>query len=60
MARDKSSLDIFWLRDDALEDAANLPDPDTIAAEIIDELRAARDEFEQLRAGRNGRSVPEA
>jgi type I restriction enzyme M protein len=32
--RDKLSLDIFWLKDDSLEDSANLEDPDVIAAEI--------------------------
>jgi type I restriction enzyme M protein len=43
--RDKSSLDIFWLKDDSLEDAANLPEPDVIAAEIVEDLQAALDEF---------------
>jgi type I restriction enzyme M protein len=43
--RDKASLDIFWLKDDSLEDAANLPAPDVIAAEIIEDLQAALDEF---------------
>jgi len=51
IARDKASLDIFWLRDESLEDAANLPPPDVIADEIIEDLRAALEEFEQLRAG---------
>jgi len=46
-----ASLDIFWLRDESLADSSNLPDPDVIAAEIIDELRAALEEFEQLQAG---------
>jgi len=46
--RDKASLDIFWLKDDSLEDSANLPDPDVIAAEIIADLRAALDEFEAI------------
>ncbi|CAN5762485.1 hypothetical protein BH24GEM1_BH24GEM1_12790 [soil metagenome] len=31
VTRDKASLDIFWLRDESLEDSANLPDPDVIA-----------------------------
>jgi type I restriction enzyme M protein len=48
MARDKCSLDIFWLRDESLEDAANLPEPDEIAAEIIEDLRAALEEFEAI------------
>ena len=43
--RDKASLDIFWLKDDSLEDSANLPDPDVIAAEIVEDLQAALDEF---------------
>ena len=46
MQRDKASLDIFWLRDESFEDAANLSDPDVIAAEIIEDLRAALEEFE--------------
>lgn len=51
IARDKASLDLFWLRDESLADSSNLPDPDVIAAEIIDELKAALEEFEQLQAG---------
>ncbi len=51
VARDKASLDIFWLRDEALEDSANLPDPDVIAAEIIEDLRAALEQFEEIQAG---------
>jgi type I restriction-modification system DNA methylase subunit len=43
--RDKASLDIFWLKDDSLEDAANLPAPDVIAAEIVEDLQAALDEL---------------
>jgi type I restriction enzyme M protein len=43
--RDKASLDIFWLRDESLEDSANLPAPDVIAAEIVEDLQAALDEF---------------
>ena len=45
IARDKSSLDIFWLKDDSLEDSANLPDPDIIAQEIVDDLEAALEQF---------------
>ena len=47
-ARDKLNLDIFWLRDESLEDSANLPDPDVIAAEILDDLRAALEQFEGI------------
>jgi type I restriction enzyme M protein len=46
--RDKLSLDIFWLKDDSLEDSANLEDPDVIAAEIVEDLRAALEEFELI------------
>jgi hypothetical protein len=45
MARDKVNLDIFWLRDESLEDTENLPDPDVIAEEIVEELEAALEQF---------------
>ncbi len=48
IARDKINLDISWLRDDSLEDSANLPDPDVIAMEIVEDLRAALEEFELI------------
>ena len=51
VARDKASLDVFWLRDEALEANANLPDPDVIAAEIVEDLRAALAAFEELQSG---------
>jgi len=46
--RDKVSLDLFWLRDESLEDAANLPDPHLLAAEIADDLRAALEQIEDV------------
>jgi type I restriction enzyme M protein len=48
--RDKCSLDIFWLRDESLEDSDNLPDPDVIAGEIIEDLRAALEQFAEIQA----------
>ena len=45
IGRDKTNLDIFWLKDDSLEDPANLPPPDIIAAEIIENLEAALEQF---------------
>ena len=48
MACDKVSLDIFWLRDESLEDSANLPDPDVLAQEIIEDLQAALEQFAQI------------
>ncbi len=49
-ARDKASLDVLWLKDDALEASANLPAPHLIAAEIVEDLRAALEAFEGLPA----------
>lgn len=54
VARDKASLDVFWLKDEALEASANLPAPEVIAAEIVEDLRAALAEFEQLEAALAG------
>jgi type I restriction enzyme M protein len=48
--RDKASLDIFWLKDESLEDSANLPTPDVIAQEIVEDLQAALDEFALIAA----------
>jgi len=45
MARDKVSLDIFWLKDESLEASDNLPDPDVIAQEIVDDLESALEQF---------------
>jgi type I restriction enzyme M protein len=46
--RDKCNLDIFWLQDDSLADAANLPDPDVIAADMIEDLRTALEQLEAI------------
>ena len=46
--RDKVNLDIFWLKDESLEDSANLPAPDIIAAEIMEDLEAALDQFAEI------------
>ena len=43
--RDKVNLDIFWLKDESLEDSANLPAPEIIAKEITDDLEAALEQF---------------
>jgi type I restriction enzyme M protein len=50
VARDKANLDITWLRDESLEDADNLPAPDVIAREIVEDLTAALAEFEAVAA----------
>ena len=55
VARDKANLDILWLKDDSLEDSENLPPPAELAAEIVESLEAALEEFraveEALAAG---------
>ncbi len=43
--RDKVNLDIFWLKDDALEESANLPAPEIIAADITADREAALEQF---------------
>ena len=48
LERDKASLDIFWLKDESLEDAANLPDPDVIAREIQENLEAALEQYASI------------
>jgi len=48
MARDKVNLDIFWLRDDSMEDSDNLPEPGVLAAEIIEDLEAALEQFKGI------------
>jgi type I restriction enzyme M protein len=48
LKRDKVNLDIFWLKDDSLEDSANLPAPDIIAQEITDDLEAALEQFSTI------------
>jgi len=48
--RDKASLDIFWLRDESLEDSANLPEPHVLAEEIADDLRASLEQIEDILA----------
>ena len=52
--RDKVSLDVFWLRDDSLEDTDNLPAPGILAAEIVEDLQAALEELQALAENLNG------
>jgi len=48
IARDKASLDIFWLRDESLSDSDNLPAPEVIAQEIVEDLEAALEQFREI------------
>lgn len=47
--RDKLNLDIFWLKDDSLEELESLPEPDVIAAEIVENLEAAPKQFKSAK-----------
>ena len=50
VARDKASLDIFWLKDESLADSDSLPAPEIIAQEIVDDLEAALEQFRLIAA----------
>lgn len=51
MQRDKVNLDIFWLKDESLEDSANLPAPDVLACDITENLQAALEQFNDVYQG---------
>lgn len=46
--RDKTNLDIFWLKDESLGDSENLPDPKILALEIAEDLESALEEFKRI------------
>jgi type I restriction enzyme M protein len=48
VARDKTSLDIFWLKDKSLLDLENLPEPDELAEEIIENIEAGLGSFRAI------------
>ena len=60
IARDKANLDITWLRDESLEDADNLPAPEIIAREIVEDLTAALAEFEAVASALGAQHLPAA
>jgi len=55
MARDKANLDLVWLKDDSIEDAADLPAPEVLAREIMGELEAAVEEFAAIAKALDGK-----
>ena len=57
LARDKVNLDIFWLKDDSLDDPALLPPPDEVAAEVVESLELALDKFRNVAKALGGLSV---
>jgi type I restriction enzyme M protein len=50
LKRDKLNLDLFWIKDESLTDTASLPAPEVIAAEIVDDLEAALEQFTKIAA----------
>ena len=48
LARDKTSLDISWIKDKTLTDLDNLPDPDILANDIIENLEAGIESFKEI------------
>ena len=48
LARDKANLDLFWLKDEDLEASENLPAPEILAREIVEDLQAALDAFAEV------------
>lgn len=48
IGRDKTSLDIFWIKDQSLADLDNLPAPDELAADIMENLQSAIDSFKEI------------
>ena len=54
LARDKANLDLIWLKDDSLVDAADLPSPEILAREIMEELEVAIGEFTAIVASLGG------
>jgi type I restriction enzyme M protein len=48
LQRDKASLDLFWLKDESLEANDNLPEPGILAAEIVEDLKAALEQFAEV------------
>lgn len=48
VSRDKTNLDIFWLKDKSLTDLDNLPDPEVLAGEIIENMEAGLESFRSV------------
>ena len=59
IARDKTNLDIFWLKDKSLADLDNLPDPDILANEIIENIEAGLGSFKEIMVTINGNGEEE-
>jgi type I restriction enzyme M protein len=53
LKRDKTNLDIFWLKDESLDDLDKLPDPDFIANELTEELESALEQLKEIQGDLN-------
>jgi type I restriction enzyme M protein len=51
ITRDKTNLDITWLKDESLDDLENLPEPEILAASIIENIKSALESFEAIQVG---------
>lgn len=49
LKRDKTSLDVFWIKDKSLADLDNLPAPEELADDIIENLQSALESFQELK-----------
>jgi len=56
ISRDKTSLDLFWIKDKSLTDLDNLPDPDILANEIIENIESGLNAFREIMETINGDS----
>ena len=45
------NLDVFWLKDQSLEDSDDLPEPDVLAQEIVDDMQTALEQFSAVVEG---------
>lgn len=59
VARDKTSLDIFWLKDKSLADLDNLQEPEDLAEEIIENIEAGLNSFREIARSLNENSPSE-
>lgn len=57
ISRDKVNLDITWLHDELLEGSDDLPAPEIIAREIVEDLAAALAGFEAVAAALEDRAM---
>jgi type I restriction enzyme M protein len=58
-ACDKASLEILWLKDESLADSDNLPSPEMIAQEIVEDLEAALEQFRLIAGDWGGNKTEE-